>query len=284
MGMGDYFSTFYPDPYCNFSASMEAACLELSILELWANNGSYDEKTDEAIDNLTIEEVIDKVNNVKTSGVFLKKRNFTSMLSGITWDENGRIIGAKAAVIHWLGKMNTTSALSNPVEGRGEPISQETFKFEEEMLKIMLNTSDYPEGLTSYPNVKRSFGDIAGATIFGDAGVMAVGYIIVFVYVMVMLGKFNCLELRSNLTVAGIMGVIMGIVLSFGFCSAVGLFIGPMHSVLPFLLLGIGIDDMFVIVQCWDTLEAKRRSNPNSHLNAMTIHERMGENMSHAGV
>ena len=160
--MGDYFSAaFYPDPYCNISASMEAACLELSILELWANDGRYDEQTDEAIKDLTIEEVIDKINNVKTSGVFMIERNFTSMLSGITRDDNGRIIGAKAAVINWLGKMNTTSALSNPVKGRGEPISQESLIFEGEMIKIMLNTSDYPKGLASYPNVKRSFGDIA---------------------------------------------------------------------------------------------------------------------------
>jgi Niemann-Pick C1 protein len=41
----------------------------------------------------------------------------------------------------------------------------------------------------------------------------------------------------------------MGIIVSYGFCSAVGLVFGPMHNVLPFLLLGIGIDDMFVIVQ-----------------------------------
>ena len=72
---------------------------------------------------------------------------------------------------------------------------------------------------------------------------------IVFVYVMIMLGKFNCLEMRSYLAFAGILGVIMGITVSYGFCSAINLFFGPMHSVLPFLLLGIGIDDMFVIVQ-----------------------------------
>ena len=61
------------------------------------------------------------------------------------------------------------------------------------------------------------------------------------------------------MTLAGVGGVVMGIIACYGACSAIGLFFGPMHSVLPFLLLGIGIDDMFVIVQCWDTLELKRR-------------------------
>ena len=43
--------------------------------------------------------------------------------------------------------------------------------------------------------------------------------------------------------------------MSYGICSAFGVFFGPMHSVLPFLLLGIGLDDMFVIAQSWDSLE-----------------------------
>nr|SVE82668.1 EOG090X0BEK [Daphnia magna] len=54
----------------------------------------------------------------------------------------------------------------------------------------------------------------------------------------------------------------MAIVVSYGLCSAFGVFYGPVHSILPFLLLGIGIDDMFVIVQCWSNLnkeEMKRR-------------------------
>ena len=76
-----------------------------------------------------------------------------------------------------------------------------------------------------------------------------------FVYATLMLGKFNCVHQRSGLAVAGFMGVIMGIVVSYGICSAFGGFVGPMHSVLPFLLLGIGLDDMFVIAHSWDSLE-----------------------------
>merc|ERR1719450_1200531 len=83
-----------------------------------------------------------------------------------------------------------------------------------------------------------------------------------FCYASVMLGRVNCLEHRTMLAVAGIVGGVMGIIVSYGLCSGAGLFYGPMHSVMPFLMLGIGIDDMFVIVQCWQTLgkEAKERS------------------------
>ena len=38
---------------------------------------------------------------------------------------------------------------------------------------------------------------------------------------------------------------------AYGFCSACGLFVTPVHNILPFLLLGIGIDDVFVIIQNW---------------------------------
>ena len=67
---------------------------------------------------------------------------------------------------------------------------------------------------------------------------------------------------RALLTLAGIFGVIMGIIACYGICSALGLFFGPMHSVLPFLLLGIGIDDMFVIVQ----VNTHRSLKSTSHL------------------
>ena len=36
---------------------------------------------------------------------------------------------------------------------------------------------------------------------------------------------------------------------SFGVCFMMQLFYADMHPIIPFLLLGIGVDDMFVIVQ-----------------------------------
>ena len=44
------------------------------------------------------------------------------------------------------------------------------------------------------------------------------------------------------------------------------------------MFAGIGIDDMFVIVQCWDNLKKE------PHTAGMSLHERIGLAMQHAGV
>lgn len=43
-----------------------------------------------------------------------------------------------------------------------------------------------------------SFGDISGATILGDVRLLTAGVIVVFMYVQLMLGKFNMVEQRVS--------------------------------------------------------------------------------------
>ena len=44
--MAEYFSiSAYPEPYCSFASKADTACLENSIIELWAHEGSYDKVT-----------------------------------------------------------------------------------------------------------------------------------------------------------------------------------------------------------------------------------------------
>jgi len=275
--LGDELSvTFYPQPYCTVVSSMPTACFESSLLEMWASDGVYDKKTEEDIMNLTQEKLLDKINTATTSGVFLVETNFTKYLSGIEYDNAGRIISATATTMRWFGNMNMTAAkLSGGVAGRGEPVDPLMLHFEGDMIDVLLNTSFYPTGLESAPNVARSFGDIAGSTILGDIGFFGAGYMLMFGYASLMLGRVNCLEHRTLLAVAGILGVLMGIVVSYGLCSAAGLFYGPMHSVMPFLMLGIGIDDMFVIVQSWETLTPQQKTG--------SLVDRFGMTMRHAG-
>ena len=66
------------------------------------------------------------------------------------------------------------------------------------------------------------------------------------------------------------------ILASYGLCFYLGVFYGPVHPTIPFLLLGIGVDDMFVIIQALDNLTSDQKQRP--------IPERMALAMRHAGV
>ena len=266
----------YPLLYCPLVESLPTTCFETSILELWAINGKYDETSEKEIMELTQEKIIDKINSNNVSGLFLVETNFTQYLSGVERDEAGRVVSATATVMRWFGNMNMTAAKeTGGVPGRGEPLDPRMLDFEGDVIEVLTDKADYPPGLDSAPNVARSFGDIAGATILGDIGFFAIGYCLMFAYASFMMGRLSCVEHRVTLASAGIVGVIMGIIVSYGLCSAFGLFYGPMHSVMPFLMLGIGIDDMFVIMQSWETLSPQEKS--------LGLVERFGLTMKHAG-
>lgn len=47
----------------------------------------------------------------------------------------------------------------------------------------------------------------------------------------------------------GVSVVGQAILASYGLCFYLGVLYGPVHPIIPFLMLGIGVDDMFVIIQ-----------------------------------
>ena len=96
-----YSVALYPDEYCNIVNELPEACMELGILELWANDGIYDDKTDQEIASITLEDVLLKINGHNKSGVFLIERNFTEYLSNIKRNATGDIIGAEATHMIW---------------------------------------------------------------------------------------------------------------------------------------------------------------------------------------
>jgi len=51
-----------------------------------------------------------------------------------------------------------------------------------------------------------------------------------------------------------LINVALGLLTSFGLCSLLGLPYGPMHSLIPCLLVGLGVDNTFVLVQALDNV------------------------------
>merc|ERR1712106_172187 len=180
-----------------------------------------------------------------------------------TRDENGKIVAATATGMRGVGQMNSTRALlegGKDDAGTGEIVDMGTDEFEKELSKVLLKSEEIePKYLSVEVNVANSFGDIASATIFGDVNNLILGFSIVFIYVNIMLGKFNHVEQRGYLSLIGLGSVGMAIGFSYGFCSLIGLAYGPLHNMIPFLLLGIGIDDMFVTMQCFNNLNSEEQ-------------------------
>ena len=143
-------------------------------------------------------------------------------------------------------------------------------------MEVALNSSSTT--MSTIPNASKSFADISSKAIFFDAFLMAGGYLIMFAYTILMLGKLNRLQVRVYLSLAGLTSIGMGIATSVGLASILGFPYTPMHAILPFICLGIGIDDMFVIMQCWENVSR----NPQSK--DLPTSEKIGLSLRHAGV
>ena len=110
-------------------------------------------------------------------------------------------------------------------------------------------------------SVASAYGDVAAEQLLNQALFMPIGFIMVSVYVTIMLGHLTCVENRVRevarvnvgifcvtyalffqalLSGVGMSIIGLTILVTYGLCSAFGLFYGPMHNAIPFLFLGIG--------------------------------------------
>ena len=70
------------------------------------------------------------------------------------------------------------------------------FQWEQKFIEIGLNSSTATT--TVFPNAAKSFGEVSGEAIFFDAFFMAGGYLIMFLYTIIMLGRASTLQVRAG--------------------------------------------------------------------------------------
>ena len=93
-------------------------------------------------------------------------------------------------------------------------------------------------GYELFMNLGLSFVTESSKPIEYDSQRQIVGYALMFLYTVVMLGRPNAVEQRAYLAMAGIFAVGMGLVVSLGLTMAFGFFYTTIHGVLPFLAMG----------------------------------------------
>ena len=129
----------------------------------------------------------------------------------------------------------------------GIKIPRISLDWEDQFVEVALNSSSKTASVI--PNASKSFADISAKAIFFDAFLMVGGYLIMFAYTILMLGKLNRLQMRVYLSLAGLTSIGMGISASVGLASILGFPYTPMHPILPFICLGIGVQCLHNVYQ-----------------------------------
>ncbi|XP_061175023.1 protein patched homolog 1-like isoform X2 [Saccostrea echinata] len=240
--------------YSSICFKSNGNCLVTSVLELWSYNSA-------TIGGLNAATIQSDVNTITTSPMYSSPWEATKYLGGRT-TSGSTITGAKAAYITFY------------IDGTNENNKTAAIDWEKKAVEKAKSLQEAGIQVYYFATVSRS--EEGGGAILKDVTLLTIGYFLVILYLFIVFGRLNCVEQRIGLSMAGIIVIGMSIGFSFGLSSAAGWDYGPLHSILPFLLLGIGVDDMFVIVGSYQSLSHHELSLP--------LPQRMGKLLRHAGV
>lgn len=93
--------------------------------------------------------------------------------------------------------------------------------------------------------------------IRSDLALIQIAIMLVAVYTILVLGAFSPIHCRLVTALMGLLCVGLSYASGFGLCFLLGGETAGVHNLMPFLLIGIGVDDMFVICNAVDQTDLK---------------------------
>jgi len=219
----------------NFELKPICLCLVISPLKVW---------------NYDLDKLEDDADFMATLNAYGKERkDYESVFGGAKFDSNGTLVSAEAISLTYFLKDRSSLEGGSSVDPINEEWEKSVF-----LASVQSAQTTNKESLSFAYLSTRSFSDEFGGEITGDLIYVQVSYVIAFLFVGATLGsQFRCGRgSRWAMSQAVIVLVALSTVAGFGVASLFGLLYGPVHSVLPFVLLGIGVDDAFVIANAFD--------------------------------
>jgi len=109
----------------------------------------------------------------------------------------------------------------------------------------------------------RSFGDAFGSAILGDLIKMLIGYVIMVVYLITMLSRRDPVHSMYAMSGVVVMIVLFSYATCFGICGYIGVPNNNLNGTITFILLGLGVDDAFVLFS--EFVRAKKQARDAGH-------------------
>jgi hypothetical protein len=218
-------------------------CLVISPLKVW----NYD--------ITKLQEDNDYMTTLNTYGD--EPKDFESVFGNPKFDSNGTLLSASAISLSYFLKDQSYLEGGSTVDPINEEWEKSVFltSVQSAAAAAAAEKNANNGGVVSIAYLSsRSFSDEFGGEIQGDLIYVQISYIIAFLFVGATIGsRVGCgIGSRWAMSLSAIFLVALSTVAGFGVASLAGLLYGPVHSVLPFVLLGIGVDDAFVIANAFD--------------------------------
>ncbi|XP_021359962.1 patched domain-containing protein 3-like [Mizuhopecten yessoensis] len=115
--------------------------------------------------------------------------------------------------------------------------------FVERMKDVVTNLTE-----VAYENSESLNVELNGNTDGRDTSLFSITFTIMLFYAGFATSGGDCVSQRQNLGRAGVLTTLISIAASFGLVSACGVEFVNIVGVMPFLLVGIGLDDMFILL------------------------------------
>ncbi len=223
-------------------------CSTLNILELFSFNKSKI--------NANLTESLNAVyhnENLLMSNLKQAKKNFPDIFAKLSFDSNGNITSAVAIRMVYFMKYHTT-----------DDIYEKIMAWEERFINYLKGQETPLKGLgiDLYFYAHRSLDDSISESALSDLKLIIVAFVLMVSFCVLMNIKIRRpINGHVLLTLGGILTVFLGIGSSFGLVMYTATpFIGIV-GVLPFMVLGVGIDDMFILVDTLDQREVGVRGS-----------------------
>ncbi|CAG9466255.1 unnamed protein product [Pedinophyceae sp. YPF-701] len=106
-----------------------------------------------------------------------------------------------------------------------------------------------------------SIDDEVEATVSGDIVLVITSFVTMTLFASLSLSNVrNFVKSRIALALGGVVTTAVSMAAGYGFCALVGIKFSTLQAMLPFLLVGIGLDDMFVLVNGLDVVRVRHPS------------------------
>jgi Niemann-Pick C1 protein len=132
---------------------------------------------------------------------------------------------------------------------------------------------------------ERSVQDALNMQESGSTSNVIISYVVMFVYITCALGYFHRVHSKAFVAFCGVVIVICSLIVSAGVCSFAGVSLTLIITdVIPFLLLAIGVDNMFIISGAyWHQAQIHKYTHQRNHLSAQEVELVMGQALGEVG-